>query len=146
MRVQSLGHIVLNVRSLERSENFYAQVLGIPVISRIPHPVRMTFFTLGNHHDLAVMEVGEHAPSSDPGAIGLGHVAFKIGDSVEDFRSAESDLEAAGIEILYSADRAFTKSLHLHDPDGNEVELYIDTSDEWKVNVTAIDGHLSDGS
>jgi catechol 2,3-dioxygenase len=139
MRVQSLGHVVLNVRSLERSETFYAGVLGIPVISRISHPARMTFFTLGNHHDLAVMEVGEHAPSPDPGATGLGHVAFKIGDSLEDFSSAKTDLEAAGIVLLYEADRAFTKSVHLHDPDGNEVELYVDTSDLWKADVPTID-------
>ncbi len=83
MRVQSLGHVVLKVRSLERPESFYAQFLGIPVISRISHPVRMTFFTLGSHHDLAVMEVGERAPSSDLGVTGLGHVAFKIDDSPE---------------------------------------------------------------
>jgi catechol 2,3-dioxygenase len=138
MRVQSLGHVVLKVQSLERSETFYSQVLGIPVISRISDPVHMTFFSFGNHHDLAVMEVGEHAPSPDPTATGLSHIAFKIGDSLEELCSVKSDLDAAGIAILYAADRAFTKSLHLHDPDGNEVELYVDTSDAWKPNLQAV--------
>ena len=137
MRVQSLGHVVLNVRSVERSEEFYSQVLGIPVVSRITDPVHMTFFSLGNHHDFAVIAVGEQAPPPDPAATGLAHVAFKIGDSAEEFHSVKTDLDAAGVPVLYEADRAFTRSMHLLDPDGNEVELYIDTSDEWKADLRA---------
>ena len=129
MGVESLGHVVIKVRDLQRSEAFYAGVLGIPVISRISSPVRMTFFTLGHHHDFAVIEVGGEAPSPDPGATGLAHVAFKIGDSRESFDSMHSRLDSAGIDILYTAERDVTTSLHLHDPDGNEVELYVDKSD-----------------
>lgn len=127
MRVQSLGHVVLKVRDLQRSEAFYACVLGIPVISRISEPVRMTFFTLGNHHDFAIIEVGESAPQPDPHATGLAHVAFKIGDCREEFDSMRTHLDSSGIDILCTAERAFTTSVHLHDPDGNEVELYIDS-------------------
>jgi catechol 2,3-dioxygenase len=138
VRVQSLGHVVLKVQSIERSEAFYSQVLGIPVISRISHPVPMTFFSLGNHHDLAIIAVGEHAPTPDPTATGLAHIAFKIGDSHERFCSMTTDLDAASVPILYVADRAFTKSVHLLDPDGNEVELYIDTSDAWKTDLPSL--------
>jgi catechol 2,3-dioxygenase len=137
MRVQSLGHVVLKVRNRDRSEAFYSELLGIPVISRISDPVHMTFFSLRNQHDFAVIEVGEHAPIADPTATGLHHVAFKIGDSLEEFSSVRTDLEAAGI-VLSEADRTFTKSLHLQDPDGNEVELYIDTSDAWKTHIQAL--------
>jgi catechol 2,3-dioxygenase len=94
----------------------------------------MTLFTLGNHHDFAIMEVGEDASSPDPAATGLAHVAFKIGDSLDELRSVKAELDAAGIAILYEADRPFTTSLHLHDPDGNEIELYADTSDAWKAD------------
>jgi hypothetical protein len=81
-------------------------MLGMPIISRISDPVHMTFFTLGvNHHDFAIMEVGEHAPAPDPHATGLAHVAFKIGDSLDEFRSVKTELDAAGIAILYEADR-----------------------------------------
>ena len=93
----------------------------------------MTFFSLGNHHDFAVMAVGAHAPGPDPTATGLAHIAFRIGDSLEEFSSMEAELDRAGIPILYVADRDFSKSLHVLDPDGNEVELYVDTSDAWKA-------------
>lgn len=137
MRVHSLGHVVLKVRNLDRSEAFYSELLGIPVISRISDPVHMTFFSLGNHHDFAVVEVGEHALTPDPITTGLDHVAFKIGDSLEEFSAARTDLEAAGI-IVFEADRTFTRSLHFQDPDGNEVELYIDTSDTWKTHIQSV--------
>jgi len=132
MHVQRLGHVVLKVRDLQRAEVFYAGVLGIPVISRITQPVGMTLFTLGDHHDFAVIEVGDQATSPAVQATGLAHIAFKIGDSIDEFRSARTELEAADVEIIYEADRPYTKSMHLYDPDRNEVEIYIDTSDAWK--------------
>lgn len=134
MSVQVLGHVVLKVRCLERSEPFYSGVLGMPIISRIEDPVRMTFFTLGHHHDFALIELGEDAPSPDPDATGLAHVAFKIGDSLDELRSVKAELDAAGISILYEADRAFTRSLHLLDPDQNEIELYVDTA-TWNAEA-----------
>ena len=101
-------------------------MLGIPIVSRIEDPVRMTFFTLGDHHDFAVIELGDDAPLPAVRATGLAHVAFKIGDSLDEFCVAKTELEARNVEILYEADRRFTKSMHMHDPDGNEVELYVD--------------------
>ena len=86
----------------------------------------MTFFTLDNHHDLAIIEVGRGAPSPDPRATGLAHVSFTIGDSREYFGSMRCHLDSAKIDILYAAERSFTTSLHVQDPDGNDVELYID--------------------
>ena len=92
MHVQSLGHAVLKVRNLERAEAFYNGVLGIPIAARHPSG-QMTFFTLGNHHDLALLAVGDDAPSAPADAPGLYHVAFKIGDSPDALREAKADLE-----------------------------------------------------
>jgi catechol 2,3-dioxygenase len=137
MPVQALGHVVLKVRNLERSEAFYSGPLGMPIASRISDPVCMTFFTLGKHHDFALMELGELAPSSDPEATGLAHVAFKIGDSINEYASIKTALDTAGVTVLYEADRALTKSLHLLDPDENEIELYIDTSPHHAVSFAS---------
>jgi catechol-2,3-dioxygenase len=142
MHVQQLGHVVLNVGDVERSEAFYAGVLGIPIAARIEGPIRLTLFTLGNHHDFGVVEVvaqaerTERAAPCDATVIGLGHVAFKVGSSAEELDDVRCDLEAAGIEIVREADRAFTSSVHVHDPDDNEIELYVDTSDAWRNGAT----------
>jgi catechol-2,3-dioxygenase len=126
MHVHELGHVVLKVRDAQRAEDFYAGTLGIPVAGRTTEPVPMTFFTLGHHHDFAVMELGQHGPAPDRHAAGLAHVAFKIGDSLDELDAAKRHLEAAGTVILFELDHGFSKGMHLHDPDGNEVELFVD--------------------
>ncbi len=80
----------------------------------------MTFFTLGRHHDFAVMELGQHGPCPDRHTAGLAHVAFKIGDSLGEFDAAKRDLEAAGTVILFELDHGFAKGMHMHDPDATK--------------------------
>ena len=128
MQVQALGHVVLKVRSLQRSEDFYSGTLGMRVISRVSDP-RMTFFTLEdteNHHDFALMELGFVASEPAGDATGLAHVAFKVGSSLEEFGLARRLLEKSGTPVLYEAQRGFSRSVHVLDPDGNEIELYVD--------------------
>ncbi len=106
-------------------------VVDMRVVLRIDDPP-MTFFSLdtpGNNHDFALMEsdAGSSTPADD--ATGLAHVAFKIGSSAEELRLARSVLETERTPVLYEAERRFTRSLHVIDPDGNEIELYVDVSD-----------------
>lgn len=132
MKIMSLGHVVLRVRDRERSEQFYNGVLGLPICARLEDAgLKMAFFTLGNHHDFAVMEVGGDGNGRSDNSIGLDHVAFKIGNSLDELRDAKSKLEAAGI-APNPVDHEVTKSLYFKDPDGNGVELYVDASDVWR--------------
>jgi catechol 2,3-dioxygenase len=131
VHVQALGHVVLKVRDLQRAEVFYSDTLGMRVVSRIEDPP-MTFFTLerpGSHHDFAVMEIDAVASTPADDAAGLAHVAFKIGSSAEELRLARRVLEKERSPVLYEAERRFTRSLHVLDPDGHEIELYVDVSD-----------------
>jgi catechol 2,3-dioxygenase len=137
MKVQQLGHVVLKVRDRERSERFYTEVLGLPIAARMDAPP-MTFFTLGNHHDFAILGVGSDAPDAAENGPGLFHVAFKIGDSTDDLRRAKADLEARGIEIAMVADHTVTQSIYFADPDGNAIEVYADTSDVWRTDPQTV--------
>ena len=130
MKIQSLGHVVIKVRNQERAERFYNGLLGIPIAARFA-PLSMTFFTLGNHHDFAVAAVGDDGPAPPENSPGLVHVAFKIGTRIEELRAAKLQLEAAGIKVE-AYDHEVTKSIYFDDPDGNNIELYVDTSDVWK--------------
>ena len=132
MKVHSLGHVVLKVTDLERSERFYNGVLGLPVCARLDEQgVKMMFFSLGNHHDLALMEVSGGDGGGGDQAVGLHHVAFCIGTSLDELRDTKAHLEAAGVTPT-PVDHEVTKSLYFDDPDGNTVELYVDVSDVWR--------------
>ena len=136
MKVQSLGHVVLKVRDRERAEAFYNGVLGLPIAARYDK-MNMTFFSLGDHHDFAVMAVGDDAAKADDKAVGLQHVAFKIGDDPEVLIEAKAKFDAAGIEVR-AVDHEVTQSLYFFDPDGNQLEVYVDVSDEWKRDPQAV--------
>jgi catechol 2,3-dioxygenase len=137
MEVQQLGHVVLQVRDLERSERFYTEVLGLSVAARMDAP-RATFFTLGNHHDFAIFEVGPDAPASAADSPGLAHVAFKIGDSTDELREAKANLDALGVEIGMIVDHTVTQSIYFDDPDGNTLEVYVDSSDVWRSDPQTV--------
>jgi catechol 2,3-dioxygenase len=97
VHVQQLGHVVLKVRDMARAEAFYNGVLGLPVAARLDE--MMTFFTLGNHHDFALVAVGPDGPDAPENAPGLFHVAFKVGASLDELRAVKAELEAAGVTI-----------------------------------------------
>jgi catechol 2,3-dioxygenase len=137
MKIESLGHVVLKVRDRKRSESFYEGILGLKVAARMERPP-MTFFTLGNHHDFAIIEVGTGGPDPEPNSPGLFHAAFKIGNSIDELREAKFHLEAAGVAILGISDHTVSQSIYAADPDGNAIEIYVDTSDVWRTNPQAV--------
>ncbi len=133
MKIKALGHVVLRVTDRARSEAFYNGVLGLPICARYDgEGMKMAFFTLGNHHDFAVMEVSGEGSSRAETAVGLHHVAFNIGTNLDELREAKAKLEAAGLK-LNPVDHEVTKSLYFEDPDGNGVEVYVDASDAWRT-------------
>jgi catechol 2,3-dioxygenase len=132
MRISSLGHVVVRVTDRARAERFYNGLLGLPICARYDEDgFRMSFFSLGNHHDFAVMEVSGEGSSRAESAVGMHHVAFKIGTTLDELREARATLEAAGVHTV-PIDHDVTKSLYFADPDGNGVEVYVDVSDAWR--------------
>ena len=138
MNIQGLGHVVLNVRDLERSARFYRDLLGLREVARFEG--RMIFFSAGlSHHDLAIRAVGPTAPAPDPGGVGLSHVAFKIGDSLEALQEAKARLEAHGVKIVGITDHRVSQSLYVEDPDGIVVELFVDADPSvWAQDPSAV--------
>jgi len=132
VKIKSLGHVVLRVTDRERAVRFYNGVLGLPLCARFDEQgIKMAFFTLGNHHDFAVMEVSGEGSSRSATAVGLEHVAFNIGTTLEELREAKTKLDEAGISTT-PIDHEVTKSLYFEDPDGNRIEVYVDASDVWR--------------
>ena len=70
---------------------------------------------------------------------GLYHIGIKVGDNLDDLRQAKHELEQTGISIDGMSDHTVSQSLYLKDPDGNEVEIYVDADESiWKNNPAAV--------
>jgi len=143
MQVKELGHLVLYVRNLERSRRFYGEVLGWKEIkapgTELGFPAAA--FTSGRtHHELLLIEVGDSAaPIPRERRVGLYHFGLKVGESDAELREARDQLVAAGAKIVGSTDHGVTHSLYIEDPDGVEIELYIDVQPtRWKEDPAAI--------
>ena len=138
MQVKALGHVVLKVRNLERSVSFYRDILGMKEVAR--YRGSMAFFSFGsNHHDLGLLQIGEYASQPAPTGIGLYHVAFKVGDSLGELRECKAHLERHGVPIIGASDHGVSQSLYIHDPDGIEIELFVDADPAvWRNNPAAV--------
>lgn len=136
MHIKELGHVVLYVSNLERSANFYRDTLGFREISRSSGAA--VFSSGRTHHELLLLEIGGTPRTTRNPEPGLYHIGFKIGDSPEDAKSAFQELAAKGVPIIGTGDHHVTHSIYILDPDGNELELYADVSDEWREHPQAV--------
>lgn len=118
-----LGHLVIRVRDLHRSEEFYTQVLGLEVRDRAGD--NMVFFRSnpGVDHDLAIMKISNDAPPPEPDRVGLYHFAYELG-SIEEIKDAYHVVQGKGVRVAGFGDHGNTKGLYILDPDGIEIELY----------------------
>ena len=145
MQVKELGHLVLYVRNLDRSRRFYRDLLGWNEIPGQELGFPAAAYSSGRtHHELLLIEVGEGAAPIPRGPrVGMYHFGLKIGETDAELREARDQLVAAGARLVGTADHVITHSLYIEDPDGNEIELYIDVQPaRWKDDPAAVFGEM----
>lgn len=139
MKAHYLGHVAFYVNNLERSLVFYRDVLGFQEVGRIFQGAAAALTSGRTHHELLLIQVGETPGPLQGRRLGLYHVGIKVGDSVAELQCVKQELEQAGISIDGMSDHTVSQSLYLRDPDGNEVELYVDADESiWKNNPAAV--------
>jgi catechol-2,3-dioxygenase len=141
MAVRRLNHAVLYVTGLQRSVEFYRNVLGLEVRTQIPG--RAAFLRApgsANDHDLGLFEIGtdpdNHAPGR-PEHPGLYHLAWEVG-TLADLADTRARLVAAGA-LVGESDHRVSKSLYAKDPSGIEFEVL------WRVPAQDWEAELARG-
>jgi catechol-2,3-dioxygenase len=125
-----LAHIVLRTADKARLTDWWMTVLGM----RVQHDAGfLSFLTYDDeHHRLAIVEMPDMHQNQRT-SVGLEHIAFTY-DSLDDLLATYERLKAEGITPIAPINHGMTLSLYYADPDGNQVELQIDTADVDEAN------------
>ena len=129
IKLQRLGHVLISVRDLEQSKDFYTRLLGFKVLEQDPEHggLFLSIGGLGNTFDLFQCTNPEAVATSDEdlaGRNGLGRPAHRLcrrdrGRS----QGCVLALQSAGVDILRAIDHVSQKSIYFHDPDKNLLEI-----------------------
>jgi catechol 2,3-dioxygenase len=124
-RIRRLGHVVVHVTNLERSVEFYTQVLGFKVSDVYPEEMQPGGFAFlrcnTDHHCLALIGNAQ-GPAKQAE---LNHMAFEVGTVDEVFRLRER-LRAHAVPLVFEGRRraGCQLSVEFTDPDGHWIEVY----------------------
>ena len=124
MALKKLGHVVLKVRDLERSEAFYTRRPRSRRDRPAPGPDGLLLGA--RQHRLArsrPLEGGTGRGSSGADAqVGLFHVAWQV-ERVEDLQAFHDSLVARGVAVRATMDHGANLSVYFEDPDGHMLEV-----------------------
>ena len=123
MNLQAIDHVALAVRDIERSAQWYVDVLGF---ERQHDEVWNGFPVFVGKNDAAIAlfpirgskKSQSHVPSSSP--IRVLHFAFRA--SRKEFLSAQTELKKRKIVFEFQ-DHEIAHSIYFNDPDGHEIEI-----------------------
>lgn len=119
-------HTMLRVGNLDRSTQFYTQVLGMKVLRREEYPdgkFTLAFVGYGTEQDSAVLELTHNwdTPSYDLGK-GFGHIAIEVDDA---YKACE-EVKKAGGKVVREAGPMMHGTIviaFIEDPDGYKIEF-----------------------
>ena len=126
---KQLGHLVLRVRDLDASEQWYSEVLGLHTTNKRPGSMIFMSAKEGSSHELALVSVGPDAPGPEESRVGLYHFAWEM-ESLEDLQELYAHMKAKDVNIGGIGDHGISLGVYLFDPDGNEIEVYYEMSEE----------------
>jgi catechol 2,3-dioxygenase-like lactoylglutathione lyase family enzyme len=133
--IGKIGHIVINVRDVAKSTEFYTQVLGFQISDVYPDemvPGGMVFLRCNtDHHGIAL--VGTMTSAADN--VELNHIAFEV-PSLDDVVRARDHLQRHQVPIDFAGRRraGCQIAVEFRDPDNHRLEIY------WGIDQIGSEG------
>ncbi len=133
--IGKIGHVVLNVQDVERSTQFYTQVLGFQISDVYPEemvPGGMVFLRCNpDHHGIALVG-STNAPAEN---VELNHIAFEVA-TLDEVLRARDHLRRHGVKIDFEGRRraGCQLAVEFRDPDNHRLEIY------WGIDQIGSDG------
>jgi len=124
VKVKKIGHVVFRVKDVERSTNFWTEIMGFRVSDR--SEIGMVFLRYGSdHHTIALVKATEDGDLTKKGRLGFDHCALEVG-SVSELFKIRDFLKSKNVPIIYEGRRGpgCNMGVEFRDPDGNAIELY----------------------
>ena len=120
---KGIGHVVMRVRDIDRSVDFYTRVMGLTIMERSPGGTVFMSADTEKSHELAIQAIGMDAAGPDRSLVGQAHMAWQM-ESFEDLQELYSRLKDNDVRILRIGDHGVSMGVYLLDPDDNEIEVY----------------------
>lgn len=118
-----INHITIRVNEIERSEEFYGQILGFQLIRKMGQS--MAVYKIGNEDTLVIVEA---ETSYDPNSrdFRVDHFGFYL-ESADRVDEMASYLREKEVTILSGpANRKKGRFVFASDPDGNMIEFFFE--------------------
>ncbi len=121
MQLEGIDHVAMGVRDIERSANWYVDVLGFERLHEGMWNGVPTFIGKGNT-GIALFPAKPDAKPTSPShrELRMLHLAFRADH--ENFLAAQRELKKRGIEFEFQ-DHQISHSIYFHDPDGHTLEI-----------------------
>ncbi|MEM7094286.1 MAG: VOC family protein [Actinomycetota bacterium] len=123
IRPVKLAHFVLRSPRFTESVAWWTTVLGAETRHENDFVCFLSYDE--EHHRLAIISAPQ-LHDNERTTAGLEHIAFTYA-SLDDLLATFSRLKAAAIEPVAPINHGMTLSMYYADPDGNQVELQVDT-------------------
>lgn len=117
--LEGIDHVALSVRDVERSAQWYIEVLGFKRLHEGMWNGVPVFIGKGSTA-LALFPVGEKLAASAPAEIRMLHLALRA--NRKNFLAAQKELKQRGIEFEFQ-DHEISHSIYFRDPDGHRLEI-----------------------
>jgi catechol-2,3-dioxygenase len=130
-----LAHVALRVRDVDRSVEFYTNVVGLKLRHRREHAAFLGIRE-DTSHELALFSLGMEAEGPDPAQVGMYHIAWET-DSFELLEQLHRRLIECGARIAGYSESPTSSNVMFFDPDGNELEFIWEPSEEVLAQAKA---------